>query len=354
MSSVLVFTWRMGTESPGGDWRGKGMRALAGMKQHDRNRGVGTKRSRDKRFSPPAAAPKFAGHRPGGRSAGDAAGLLEVTARLYEVAALDGFPEQLLAGLRTVIPFEIGECHVVDRDHQMVSACIQPERPIPLSRQDEFRRLARLHPLNPLLLAHPARAFVLTDVLSLKDFLATEFYAALYRPRRVNRELVALLPDGPPVAGMEAGTPGTLDGGFLRISLRRWGSEFSEGERTRMNLLLPMIQRAREQLRRRAQAGFERAQPALEGVEFPDETAFHSWIRSTVQWPVTRRESDVLFWLSQGKTNAEIGQILGMAERTAETHALRAYPKIGVENRHGAIALVTRMTFQRSGKAAAS
>ncbi len=327
-------------------------RAAVGMKDQDQNRTGGTERSRGKLFPASAAALKLSGHGRLGWSSGDAAQLLEVTAGLYEVATLDGFPEQLLAGLRSVIPFEIGECHVVDRDHQMVSACIQPERPIPLSRQDEFRRLARLHPLNPLLLAHPARAFVLTDVLSLKDFLATEFYAALYRPRRVNRELVALLPDGPPQAEAE---PGTWKGGFLRISLRRWGSEFSEGERARMNLLLPMIQRARNQLSARARSSSGRGtvgQVGQEGIEFPDENAFNTWIRSTVHWPVTRRESDVLFWLSQGKTNAEIGQILGMAERTAETHALRAYPKIGVENRHGAIALVTRMTFQRNVKSA--
>jgi len=34
---------------------------------------------------------------------------------------------------------------------------------------------------------------------------------------------------------------------------------------------------------------------------------------------------------------------LGIAGRTAETHALRIYPKIGVENRYGAIATVSRL-----------
>jgi DNA-binding CsgD family transcriptional regulator len=52
----------------------------------------------------------------------------------------------------------------------------------------------------------------------------------------------------------------------------------------------------------------------------------------------------VLFWLGQGKTNAEIGRILGIAERTAETHALHIYPKMGVENRYNAIAALNRVS----------
>jgi DNA-binding CsgD family transcriptional regulator len=50
-----------------------------------------------------------------------------------------------------------------------------------------------------------------------------------------------------------------------------------------------------------------------------------------------------LYWLCQGKTNDEIGTILGIAGRTAETHALRIYPKIGVENRYGAISTISRL-----------
>ncbi len=277
-----------------------------------------------------------------GWTTGDVSGLLEATALLHEAERVDQFPEQMLAALRRIVPFEVGECYIVDRDHQIVSACARPDRPIPLPRRDEFQRLARLHPLNALLCRHPGRAFVLSDVLPLEVFVTTDFYRLLYWPRRVNRELVAVLPES--CATGDAGDAGDESGagGFLRVSLRRWGPEFTEPERARMNLMLPAIQRARRRLQARSKP-VEQEPPA--GVDLPDEAAFFSWVRSAGGWPLTRRESDVVYWLAQGKTNAEIGRILGMAERTAETHALRAYPKIGVENRHGAIASITRRSL---------
>jgi DNA-binding CsgD family transcriptional regulator len=73
------------------------------------------------------------------------------------------------------------------------------------------------------------------------------------------------------------------------------------------------------------------------------ETGFYDWLRGRTSWDLTPRESQVLFWLYQGKTNGEIGRILGIAERTAETHALRLYPKMGVENRYTAIATLNRL-----------
>ena len=79
--------------------------------------------------------------------------------------------------------------------------------------------------------------------------------------------------------------------------------------------------------------------------EFPTEPGpFRDWLQRHARCELTPRESEVLFWLSQGKTNSEIGRILGIAERTAETHALRIYPKMGVENRYTAIAALTRLS----------
>jgi DNA-binding CsgD family transcriptional regulator len=51
---------------------------------------------------------------------------------------------------------------------------------------------------------------------------------------------------------------------------------------------------------------------------------------------LTHREREVLFWLRKGKSNAEIGQILGIATATIGKHLEHIYPKLGVENRAGA------------------
>jgi DNA-binding CsgD family transcriptional regulator len=48
---------------------------------------------------------------------------------------------------------------------------------------------------------------------------------------------------------------------------------------------------------------------------------------------LTRREIEVLTWIAQGKTNDEIGTILGLSRRTAEKHVEHILHKLGVENR---------------------
>ena len=55
---------------------------------------------------------------------------------------------------------------------------------------------------------------------------------------------------------------------------------------------------------------------------------------------LTMRETEILGWVVQGKTNSEIGAILGISSRTVQKHLERIYRKIGVENRHSAMALV--------------
>lgn len=48
---------------------------------------------------------------------------------------------------------------------------------------------------------------------------------------------------------------------------------------------------------------------------------------------LTTREAEVLFWIAEGKSNAEIGVILLIALRTVKKHIEHIFPKLGVENR---------------------
>lgn len=54
---------------------------------------------------------------------------------------------------------------------------------------------------------------------------------------------------------------------------------------------------------------------------------------------ITQRESEVLFWISKGKTNREIGIILTMSPRTVNKHLEQIFKKLGVENRTSAAAM---------------
>jgi DNA-binding response OmpR family regulator/DNA-binding CsgD family transcriptional regulator len=57
---------------------------------------------------------------------------------------------------------------------------------------------------------------------------------------------------------------------------------------------------------------------------------------------LTTREGEVLSWLSKGKTNRDIAQILGLSPRTVDKHLEQIYSKLGVENRTAAAAIAVK------------
>ena len=57
---------------------------------------------------------------------------------------------------------------------------------------------------------------------------------------------------------------------------------------------------------------------------------------------LTRRESEVLFWIANGKTNREIGEILDVSPRTVNKHLEGVFSKLGVENRTAAAGIAIR------------
>ena len=63
------------------------------------------------------------------------------------------------------------------------------------------------------------------------------------------------------------------------------------------------------------------------------------------QAALTPRETEVLSWLAKGKTNKDIGDILGMSHRTVNKHLERVFEKLGVETRAAAAALATGHAF---------
>jgi DNA-binding CsgD family transcriptional regulator len=57
---------------------------------------------------------------------------------------------------------------------------------------------------------------------------------------------------------------------------------------------------------------------------------------------LTSREAEVLLWLSRGKSNRDIGEILTISPRTVNKHLQQVFEKLGVENRAAAAAQAVR------------
>lgn len=58
---------------------------------------------------------------------------------------------------------------------------------------------------------------------------------------------------------------------------------------------------------------------------------------------LTIREAEVLLWISRGKSNRDIGEILQISPRTVNKHLEQVFVKLGVENRASAAARAVRL-----------
>ncbi len=56
----------------------------------------------------------------------------------------------------------------------------------------------------------------------------------------------------------------------------------------------------------------------------------------TRAFPLTAREAEVLYWVIQGKTNRDIGEVLSLSPRTVHKHLEHVFQKLGVETRTAA------------------
>lgn len=67
-----------------------------------------------------------------------------------------------------------------------------------------------------------------------------------------------------------------------------------------------------------------------------DTAAVESLIQA---FRLTQREAEALYWVIKGKTNRDIGDILGTSPRTVHKHLEHVFEKLGVETRTAAAAL---------------
>lgn len=153
------------------------------------------------------------------------------------------------------------------------------------------------HPRNePRLLGE---VVCVSDLLSRAQWHRGEFYQASIRISTMEDDLGVYLP-------MEDGT-------LFSACLSRDSRSFQAEDRLMFSLLVPHFK-------------------TLLGVPPP-------FARSEGDLPGTglsRREQEVLYWVAEGKTNAEVSAILGIASGTVRRHLENIYQKLGVTNRHGA------------------
>jgi DNA-binding CsgD family transcriptional regulator len=133
----------------------------------------------------------------------------------------------------------------------------------------------------------------ISDFVSLRQLHRTDYYDCVLRPFRIEHQMRLFL----------AAPSGTSR--VLSFSRRRVDRDFSERDRTLLELLRPFL------VAIRAQNG-------------------HT--------SLTEREAEILRWVARGKTNREIASLLCVSPHTVRKHLEHAYEKLGVHTRTAAIA----------------
>jgi DNA-binding CsgD family transcriptional regulator len=105
---------------------------------------------------------------------------------------------------------------------------------------------------------------------------------------------------------------------LVSFVLNRKRRDFSDRERELLDRVGPVLARLFAALRASSRVGT--AAPRLRS-----------------ELALTPRERDVVGWLAGGKTDRDIGAILGCSHRTVQKHLQRIYEKLGVETRTAAV-----------------
>ena len=249
-------------------------------------------------------------------SAADFGQFLAAIPDLYAYRRIEEFLEHSLRTIRLLLPCDhIGWLRFAFADAPKLLSIVESEK--------------RLTPeLTPLLedsiLSHPfaghwadARqqtALIFSDFPKRVMLTHRGQYEELYRSVQMNY-------------GMSIPVDFDRHGGIV-LSFIKSSRDFTERDRVMINLLQPHLQCAH--------ANAQLVTQNLCQSNLQESIALHDL-------GLTTRESAVAYWLAQGKTNREIGLILGSAARTVEKHVEKILRKLRVENRTAAAIEIVRI-----------
>ena len=170
---------------------------------------------------------------------------------------------------------------------------------------------------HPLVCEHGRNPCAVTkrisDLVPELEFPRTPLYGDYYRSIRIDHVMAV---------------PIHVDRRFLvSFVLNRSRRNFSDRDRACLELIRPHLGNLY-----RLGVESRRADAAPAAQENAADSVVHPAAR-----PLTARECDVLHWLAAGKTDRDIGAILGISPRTVQKHLQRIYEKLGVETRTAAV-----------------
>jgi DNA-binding CsgD family transcriptional regulator len=230
-------------------------------------------------------------------SEADYRSILEVLERAAEVEEMIPFPPPVLDALRHLVPCDVVTYHE-EREQRLLVYTGEPVGPMTKEIRRAATRYAHQDPLVPA-----AGARTISDRIRKRDYQRLELYQEADRPLGIEHMMrLWLEPTGTDAA---------------RLEFDRSEKDFSERDRTVLDLVLPQLRqfRLRAIARRGAQS---RAPESLKRL--------------------TAREREILGHVAEGKSNGEVARLLGISSGTVRKHLENAYAKLEVHTRTAAVA----------------
>lgn len=224
------------------------------------------------------------------------------------------FARRTVALLPRLVTSEITTLSICDLATGRRRVISSPQHAISADALGAFDRHFFAHPLVHYHATHHAGgAHRITDSMSDREFRATPLFADYYMKIGLDHSLAL---------------PLHVDGDLLvSFVFNRAKRNFDDRERD-------LLERLRPQLANlfRASVALAQMRSSASGAIAPAPRLVEDRLGQ-----LTPREREVLGWVTAGKTNAQIGTILGASPRTVAKHLERVYEKLGVESRVAAV-----------------
>lgn len=229
------------------------------------------------------------------------------------------FMKSVCLGLSRLIPADTYNVHILNNTTQVLLSENFPDDPFTPEETDYYR----LHPEgNPLVFHYMqtgetvARRF--SDVIALKEFKKTDFYKNTLGKHGFQYALgLPMSVDKTTIAGM---------------ALTRKRPDFTQQDCLLLDAFAPHFR----------QAWLRHQNP---WSEEPDKES--DLLQRLRKFGLTQRQTEVLFWMAEGKQNREIALILEISLWTVQEHVAKIIEKLGQENRHSATVFAIRETGLR-------
>lgn len=235
------------------------------------------------------------------------------------------FHDRVLEACRHLFPECFGGFELWDRlSGEHTGAIDIPYAPVDLAQR--FQRMGEIiptqHPSFPLIAAGVTSALRLSDLTTLRQLRRTEFYDIAFAPLGIRHQVAIPIQTQDQLGG---------------VTFNKGGRQDFDKEDMRIISLFSrhvLIAYQNTQILAQAQARQQAAR-----VQSTD----HLELRRA---GLTKRESEVLLWMAQGKRDREIAVILGNSYRTVTNHVRAILTKLRVENRTAAVSAMQRLISQ--------